>query len=832
MAWGRHVTGQYPDDLTTWDKFKSVAVIPGRSSKANGDTRLDDELWAVVDRGDLGVFIEQFQAFDWGDDPDYCWFVDSGLVGYSEGGGGLTNTTDDVPDVTTGEYPTLQELTGGEIPSAPEIPSGSAGAIAVSNATELQNISGSNKYYLTTNIDLNDVSWTPIVSFEGVLDGNDFTISNLDIDVSANEQGLFGNLKTNAEIKNLNFTGCSVSGGTGDSIGILAGNTNYRQDDILLKNITITDCVVSGDVHVGALIGHMEQVDTSYVYDCHVINCTVGTNTDGANHGMLIGTFGARSLNSEDNSYIIDCSAQGGSLTVGKSAATQGGLIGSVQAFVNYTTDSRPDAENYQAGGLYDCYSTAAVNYTYTDTGTSSSIGGLVGFISGFDMISCYATGDITVTKNNAGAVGGLAGYVSFFCTVTDCYATGDITLSSSTIVGFSRIGGLIGFYKAQLSDITRCYATGNITISGDDIEFYGIGGLIGYTDLEWAHFDPGDATIQRCWAEGDITIEDATGHGGVTYVGGGGGFFGIILGSDDVQPIELNILNCYSGGSITSTDDATDISTGGFIGTHYSAVDPSVADIVLTNGYVAQTDTAAGSELTGQLPSNANGFIGDDIIPPNSVTETAIYWDLDTSGTLTDLYAVGQTTDWLQTKSNYEDAGWDFDTVWVLEETVTPGEPGDSEPNTWEGMDHAIGIDVCVYADGRPIGVFNVDANGVLDLGASYDVVIAGINYYSIYETLPLTTYTNFGMKTQLYDMELDFHETMGCNHGVSLTNTSAIQFSDDNFATAIDPYTGWKYVTFPRGITREPIIYLWEWQPIPMTIRGLYPRANIYKD
>jgi hypothetical protein len=146
-------------------------------------------------------------------------------------------------------------------------------------------------------------------------------------------------------------------------------------------------------------------------------------------------------------------------------------------------------------------------------------------------------------------------------------------------------------------------------------------------------------------------------------------------------------------------------------------------------------------------------------------------------------------------------------------------------------------GADFCVYADGRPIGTYQTvaDANGtiVLNLGASYNVVIAGFNYYSILETFPLSFRTNYGpmktQKAQITDLRMDFYESMGCNLGTSLTEYSEIQFSDDAFATAMDAWTGAKIVTFPRGITREPLLYLWIWEPIPMKVRALYPRLNV---
>jgi hypothetical protein len=94
--------------------------------------------------------------------------------------------------------------------------------------------------------------------------------------------------------------------------------------------------------------------------------------------------------------------------------------------------------------------------------------------------------------------------------------------------------------------------------------------------------------------------------------------------------------------------------------------------------------------------------------------------------------------------------------------------------------LDHLLGVEVCVYADGTPIGNYTVtaDANGtnVIDLGASYDTVIAGINYYSVYESFPLIE-----QKTGIRRLAMDFYETLGCNVGVSQAQSSNLEFSTD---------------------------------------------------
>jgi hypothetical protein len=171
-----------------------------------------------------------------------------------------------------------------------------------------------------------------------------------------------------------------------------------------------------------------------------------------------------------------------------------------------------------------------------------------------------------------------------------------------------------------------------------------------------------------------------------------------------------------------------------------------------------------------------------------------------------------------------------------------TPGVPGTPgvegvEPH-WDTNDIGYhSAEVCVYADGIPHGTFDVNQSDTNDIllftETDHNDIVAGINYYSIYESFPLSIGTSYGpivtQKVQITDLRMDFHETMGCHLGVSIDKSSDLQFSEDNFATKIQPYTGPKIVSFPRGITREPILYLWEWCPVPLSVRALYPTANI---
>lgn len=183
---------------------------------------------------------------------------------------------------------------------------------------------------LTANIDLNNTAWTPIgqtgaTEFRGVFDGQNYTISNLSIDSSAQtgehySSGLFGWSEAGAQIKNVKIDGatvkgnhnvavivgytysntisnCHVSNATiicthanddacGDKAGIIGG---YVGDEARVSNCSATDCTVTAGRDGGQLIGAGYNGSVS---GCTATNVTVaaGSNCTGANiNADLIG---------------------------------------------------------------------------------------------------------------------------------------------------------------------------------------------------------------------------------------------------------------------------------------------------------------------------------------------------------------------------------------------------------------------------------------------------------------------------------------------------------------------------------------------------------------
>ncbi len=267
-------------------------------------------------------------------------------------------------------------------------------------------------YYfkLTKDIDMSDVEdWVPF-SFCGTLDGAGYTISNLQLNQnffeSANpgnneyksqqyEAGFFSQL-IHAHIKNLYFENCTAT--------VSDGLKPESERDIYAA-------VVAGT----AIASSFENIS--------VVNCTVTQNGEPTNFGYAAGLVAYA-----DICHISNCSVQGGSINVGGDATKMytGGLVGAFGDVYDYYKDyynMTVGAGN--AFGVYNCFSTAAVNVTCTNYRT----GGLIGMIECLNLAdtyeNCMVGGTITsAAYAAAGLIGTCDSYIN--TTVKGCVVYSD----------------------------------------------------------------------------------------------------------------------------------------------------------------------------------------------------------------------------------------------------------------------------------------------------------------------------------------------------------------------------------------------------------------------
>ncbi|MBB6691463.1 cadherin-like beta sandwich domain-containing protein [Cohnella xylanilytica] len=181
-------------------------------------------------------------------------------------------------------------------------------------------------YRLGADIDLTAegyTKWDPIgpwgTAFEGTLDGDGHTISNLTITGTANNLGLFGYV-SDAEIRNLGLINVNVQGTSfvGGLVGYMFGSK--------IENTYVTG-LVAGTDNVGGLAGYVSgtpvrsgQINHSYAA------ATVNALTDyGGLVGKFEGTVAADSSYYDKNRTEISAVGTGKSTTEMKQSATFAG---------------------------------------------------------------------------------------------------------------------------------------------------------------------------------------------------------------------------------------------------------------------------------------------------------------------------------------------------------------------------------------------------------------------------------------------------------------------------------------------------------------------------
>ena len=256
----------------------------------------------------------------------------------------------------------------------------------------------------------------------------------------------------------------------------------------------------------------------------------------------------------------------------------------------------------------------------------SNEVGCLVGWNHGA-VSGCYATGSATGIGEY---LGGLVGWNDG--PVDGCHA-------AVSLAGISKVGGLVGLiYKDGTA--SNSYATGSVMGTGNSV-----GGLVG--DIN------SNRTVSGCFATGDVVGKD--------YVGG-------LVGWNDGS-----VSACYASGAATGYDIV-----GGLVGNHD---DNGIANDCHATGAVAGENYVGG--LVGWIDGAVNrcyaaglvtgdGFSAGGLVGINYDTGTVdnSYWDTQTTGQETSDGGTGKTTAQMMQQATF--AGWDFASIWRIEENAT----------------------------------------------------------------------------------------------------------------------------------------------------------------
>ena len=230
---------------------------------------------------------------------------------------------------------------------------------------------------------LEELSWEPIGKYDygyqyrGTFDGNGKTITNLYINASQNNVGLFGSTYKGT-IKNLTFEYANVTN-TGVFTGFLVGYPDASN----LRNIKISNtCQIKGGKETGGIAGEFN----GNAYNCVNYATVQGNNRVG-------GLFGYCSV---ENSSITTCANYG---NVTATSTNAGGLVG-----------------YFISGTIQDCAN-------YGDVKGTERVAGMAGYVSKGKIQNVFNYGNISATNStdagmafgnsNNGTTEGMVAYYS-----------------------------------------------------------------------------------------------------------------------------------------------------------------------------------------------------------------------------------------------------------------------------------------------------------------------------------------------------------------------------------------------------------------------------------
>lgn len=159
---------------------------------------------------------------------------------------------------------------------------------------------------------------------------------------------------------------------------------------------------------------------------------------------------------------------------------------------------------------------------------------------------------------------------------------------------------------------------------------------------------------------------------------------------------------------------------------------------------------------------------------------------------------------------------------------------------DTITGLDHLEGLTVHVLADGTVHPPVVVSSGGIT-LNNDYSVVVAGLQY--ITEIRPnlvdpgLNDGTSLGRTQRITHLYIDFYKTLGCEYGKDDSEDGEsveelpFRVPGDLLGVQVPLFTGFKRVPFLEGFDTKSEYFLRQEQPLPMTIRAIADKFDVYK-
>lgn len=403
--------------------------------------------------------------------------------------------------------------------------------IEVKTEADLRNISKmlTADYVLQNDIELAS-NWTPITVFEGTLNGNGHTVSNLNIVNAATANwgtaGLFGQA-FNAEITNLTLKGTMTNNASGVSVqlGSFVGNP---------RNVVMENCV-------------------SYV------DISTGTDSQNVYAGGIIGV--------EHNGAVLKNCKNYGRIYIRNQSTAAYCYVGGICAFANTSV-------------TFDgCVNSGTID-AQLPCGDYAYVGGILGYASYGADAKISLTGCINAGEINAkGIVGGICGFSKQYELVIDaCKNTANITSTAmaSGILATAQTGTTykdIVIQNCAVLGITEDIAitatnTGALSagifaqLNAKNVGFTVSGCLNAAKIVSGGNYAAGIVAQANNAGTRPIAIRYCTNLGRVE-AGGTAVFLGGIIGrANQTLVTDSYVNNCYNAGEISAPNNKT-----GFVG-------------------------------------------------------------------------------------------------------------------------------------------------------------------------------------------------------------------------------------------------------------------------
>lgn len=254
-----------------------------------------------------------------------------------------------------------------------------------------------------------------------------------------------------------------------------------------------------------------------------------------------------------------------------------------------------------------------------------------------------------TGTDSDIFRAGALAGYANN-CTIENCVASGNISLD-----GFNEgdVGGFFG--KENMCFPTNCVNYADISVTAEKVYSINAGGISGVA-----------AAVIKSSNYGNITVSSLKESYGDCYVGGIVGGVGNTLYGSSVK-------NCYNRGNVSVDFSTPGVYIGGLIGEGYIIINSyNTGDISIPENFSGYAGAVSGNIVMSMLADESGNsvkniyYINDNMIP--SYVDEAIPEDY-LSELLVNVCLL--TEEEFKTQESF--VGFDFDTVWEMEENGYP---------------------------------------------------------------------------------------------------------------------------------------------------------------